>query len=121
MALHHKLCHTLGGMFDLPHAQLHTAVLPHVVAYNQSATSDAMKRVSAALGAKVAAQGLYDLSCGLGATMALRDLGMREDGIEAALKQALLNPYWNPRALEREPLRALLSNAYHGNPPPQAY
>src|SRR3546814_8610787 len=25
VALHHKLCHTLGGTFDMPHAQTHTA------------------------------------------------------------------------------------------------
>ena len=29
MALHHKLCHTLGGSFNLPHAETHTVVLPH--------------------------------------------------------------------------------------------
>ena len=28
MALHHKLCHTLGGSFNLPHAETHTIVLP---------------------------------------------------------------------------------------------
>ncbi len=34
MALHHKLCHTLGGTFDLPHAETHTIMLPHALAYN---------------------------------------------------------------------------------------
>jgi alcohol dehydrogenase class IV len=37
MALHHKLCHTLGGSFDLPHAETHAVVLPHAVAYNSAA------------------------------------------------------------------------------------
>ena len=27
MALHHKLCHTLGGAFNLPHAETHTCLL----------------------------------------------------------------------------------------------
>src|SRR5262249_49398149 len=33
MALHHKLCHTLGGSFGLPHAETHTVVLPHATRY----------------------------------------------------------------------------------------
>ncbi|NJO32540.1 MAG: maleylacetate reductase, partial [Rhodospirillales bacterium] len=32
MALHHKLCHVLGGAFDLPHAQTHAIILPHATA-----------------------------------------------------------------------------------------
>ena len=32
--LHHKLCHVLGGTFDLPHARTHAVVLPHVLAFN---------------------------------------------------------------------------------------
>lgn len=30
MSLHHKLCHTLGGTFNLSHAETHTIVQPHV-------------------------------------------------------------------------------------------
>ena len=37
VGLHHKLCHTLGGSFGLPHAELHTVVLPHALAYNAPA------------------------------------------------------------------------------------
>jgi len=32
MGLHHKLCHTLGGSFNLPHAEVHTIILPHALA-----------------------------------------------------------------------------------------
>ena len=67
MALHHKLCHVLGGSFDLPHAETHTVVLPHAVAYNAPAAPEAMARVARALGAEEAAQGLYDLAGRLGA------------------------------------------------------
>ena len=45
MALHHKLCHTLGGTFNLPHAETHTVVLPHAVAYNAEAAPEAMGRI----------------------------------------------------------------------------
>ena len=37
MALHHKLCHVLGGTYNLPHAETHSIVLPHAVSYNSSA------------------------------------------------------------------------------------
>ncbi|MET8331578.1 iron-containing alcohol dehydrogenase [Streptomyces sp. NPDC005181] len=39
--LHHKICHALGGTFDLPHAGTHTAVLPHVLAFNVEAAAEA--------------------------------------------------------------------------------
>src|SRR4029450_7769806 len=42
MGLHHKLCHTLGGTFNLPHAGGHTVVLPHATAYNRAAAPEAM-------------------------------------------------------------------------------
>ncbi len=117
MALHHKLCHTLGGTFDLPHAETHTALLPHAVAYNRSAAPDAMARIARALGTGDAAGGLFTLASSLGATMALRDLGLPREGIEETVRLALANPYWNPRALEADALRDLLARAWAGAPP----
>ncbi len=117
MALHHKLCHTLGGAFDLPHAETHTAVLPHAVAYNAPAAPDAMRIVAEALGTADAAQGLYDLARRLKAPVALRDLGMPETGIEAAVDAALKSPYWNPRPLDRPSLHDLIARAHAGVAP----
>lgn len=120
MALHHKLCHTLGGTFDLPHAETHTAVLPHAVAYNAHAAPEAMRRVARALGVTDAATGLYDLASGLGAKMALRDFGMPEAGIDQAADLALQNQYFNPRPLERDAVRALIRDAWAGVRPAAA-
>jgi len=117
MALHHKLCHTLGGTFNLPHSETHTAVLPHAVAYNATVEPDAMRRIAGAIGKKDAATGLFDLASGLGARMALRDLGMPESGIEEAADLTLQNPYWNPRPLEKDAIRALLRAAWSGQRP----
>jgi maleylacetate reductase len=117
MALHHKLCHTLGGTFDLPHAETHTAVLPHAMAYNTPAVPEAARAVAEALGTDDAARGLYDLARRLGARMALKDLGMAEHGIDKAADLALANPYWNPRPLERGAIRDLIARAYAGEPP----
>lgn len=114
MSLHHKLCHTLGGSFNLPHAQTHTVVLPHALAYNASAAPQAMARIAAALGAPDAATGVFDLARALGAPTALRDLGMPEGGLPRVRELALSNPYWNPRPLEADALKQLLDNAWAG-------
>lgn len=117
MALHHKLCHTLGGTFNLPHAEVHTVILPYATAYNRDAVPDAMRIAAQALGAPDAARALYDLSGALGAPRALSDIGMPEEGLDRAADLATQNPYYNPRPIEREAIRKLLDDAYHGRPP----
>ena len=117
MALHHKLCHTLGGTFNLPHAETHTIVLPHATAYNAPATPEAMARIARALGSGTAARGLYDLAKSLGAPIALKSLGMPEDGLETVADMAVRNPYFNPRPLTRQGILELLANAWEGRSP----
>jgi alcohol dehydrogenase class IV len=114
MGLHHKLCHALGGSFDLPHAGVHTVVLPHAAAFNRTAAPDAMRVVADALGASDAAQGLYDLAVRLGAPVALRDIGMPADGLDRAATLATENPYYNPRAIDYAGVRQLLEDAFRG-------
>jgi maleylacetate reductase len=117
MALHHKLCHTLGGTWNLPHAETHTIVLPHATAYNERAAQDAMARVARALDAASAAQGLFDLAQRLHAPLALRDIGMPESALDEAARLATTNPYYNPRPVEFGPVRELLHRAWAGLPP----
>jgi alcohol dehydrogenase class IV len=114
MALHHKLCHTLGGSFNLPHAETHTIVLPHALAYNAEAAPQAMSRIAKALEGSSAAQAVYDLARDNGAPVALRDIGMKESDLDLACEHALKNQYPNPRPLERDAIRALLQNAWEG-------
>ncbi len=117
MALHHKLCHVLGGSFNLPHAETHTVILPHATAYNSASSPDAMQRICRALRSNTAAAGLYDLAKKLNAPLTLKDIGMPEDGLDKAAEIAVANPYPNPRALERNAIRQLLDDAYHGRRP----
>jgi maleylacetate reductase len=117
MAIHHKLCHTLGGTFNLPHAETHTVILPYATAYVAEFAPDAMAAIERALGSENAASGLRDLAKSLGAPLSLAQIGMPEDGIEKAADLAVKNAYWNPRPLEREAIRDLLNRAYHGAPP----
>jgi maleylacetate reductase len=117
MALHHKLCHTLGGSFDLPHAETHTIILPHALAYNAPAAPAAAARIGRAIGAQDPARGLYDLARRLNVSMALRDLGMPEASINRAADLAMTSPYWNPRPVEREAIRDLIARAWSGDVP----
>lgn len=117
MSIHHKLCHTLGGTLNLPHAETHTVVLPHAVAYNRPAAPEAMARIAMALGAADAAQGLFDLAVAVGAKTSLRALGMREADLDRVTMLATANPYWNPRPVTPEGVRALLADAFEGRRP----
>jgi maleylacetate reductase len=117
VALHHKLCHTLGGMLNLPHAETHTIVLPHATAYNAPAAPQAMARIARALGVDDAAEGLYDLARRLGAPTSLEELGVRAADLDRVADAALLSAYPNPRALEREAIRQLLEDAWQGRRP----
>jgi maleylacetate reductase len=117
MALHHKLCHVLGGSFNMPHAETHTVILPHATAYNSKGADEAMMRIARALGATSAASGLYNLAKSLGAPLTLKELGMPEDGLDRAADIAAANPYANPIPIERNAIRKLLDNAYHGRRP----
>jgi maleylacetate reductase len=117
VALHHKLCHTLGGLFNLPHAETHAVILPHALAYNAPAVPDAMAAMTKALGVSDPTRGLYDLERRLGAPQSLREIGMPEDGIDRAADLAVSNPYWNPREVERDAIRELIARAWRGEPP----
>jgi len=116
MALHHKLCHVLGG-FGLPHAETHSIVLPHAMRYNRDAAPEAMRRIEKSLEKKDAPGAVWDLEAGLGIPMRLSDIGMKEADIERAARIATEAPYPNPRKVEYAPVLALLRDAYAGRRP----
>jgi alcohol dehydrogenase class IV len=120
MALHHKLCHTLGGTFNLPHAETHAVILPHAVAYNASAEPQVMSEIARALGAQDAAGGLFELAGAIGVRRSLKHIGMREEDIDRASDLAVTNPYWNPQPVERGAIRRLIGRAWAGLPPVDA-
>jgi maleylacetate reductase len=117
MALHHKLCHTLGGSLNLPHAETHAIILPHAMAYNLSAAGAELAPVAAMFGQKDAAVALWDFARSLGAPMALKDLGVTEADLDRMADLAATNPYWNPREITKDGIRALLGRAWEGAAP----
>ncbi len=114
IGIHHKLCHTLGGSFNLPHAEVHTVILPHAVVFNSNAAPAAMRVTAEALGVEHPGRGLFDLAARIGAPVSLKEIGMPEDGLERAAELAVENPYANPRPVDYAGVLALLRNAYEG-------
>jgi alcohol dehydrogenase class IV len=116
MSLHHKLCHTLGGSFNLPHAETHTIVLPHALAYNAPKVPVAMAALAEALPESDgdAIQGLNRLLNKLGVTRDLKSFGMKEENVVKAAEIAVSNPYWNPREIERSAIEELIRRAWAG-------
>lgn len=117
MAIHHKLCHTLGGTFGLPHAETHSVVLPYALAYNAGAAPEAMTALRRAMGQADPVASLRTFSRDLGLPQSLRELGMPESGVDRAIELSLQSAYWNPRSLAEAPLRELLAYAWAGLPP----
>ncbi|PKV97666.1 maleylacetate reductase [Amycolatopsis echigonensis] len=116
--LHHKICHVLGGAFDLPHAQTHAIVLPHVLAFNAAPAADAAARTAAALGAPDPAIGLFELAARLGVPAGLRELGLLESDVDTVLDEILeLAPADNPRPVTAAGVRTLLHAAWAGIEP----
>lgn len=116
--LHHRMSHVLGGTFGLPHSETHAVVLAHVVAFNAPAAPGAEVQIAAALGAPTAVGGLIALRDRLHAPTALRELGLRESDIPAAVEQILaVVPASNPRLVTRGDLTALLRAAWAGQAP----
>jgi alcohol dehydrogenase class IV len=116
MALHHKLCHVLGG-FGLPHAETHSIVLPHAMRYNRDAAPEAMRRIEVSLEKKDAPGAVWDLETDLKLPMRLADIGMKQADLERAARIATEAPYPNPRKVEYAPVLALLTDAYEGRRP----
>ena len=117
MALHHKLCHTLGGTFDLPHAETHTVVLPHALAYNAPALpKETRDDLAAALPGSEGdpIRGLNVLLGRLKVKRGLKELGMKEEGVDRAAELATQKAYPNPRELEREKVREVIRRCWAG-------
>ena len=116
MALHHKLCHTLGGSFNMPHAETHTIILAHALAYNSPAIPKVMKQLAEILPESNgdAIHGLNVLCAHLKVSRGLKDYGFKEDDIDKAADIAVSNPYYNPRAIERGLIRESIRRAYAG-------
>jgi alcohol dehydrogenase class IV len=117
MALHHRICHVLGGTFGLSHGDVNAVVLPHAARFNQDAAPEALERAARALGAADAATALFDFALSIGAPTSLAQLGMREEDLDRVAELSADPPPWNPRPVVVADVRALLEDAFLGRRP----
>ena len=120
MGLHHKLAHVLGGTFRLPHAGVHSALLPHVAAFNAPAAPAAFALAAEALGVAGpdrVAPALFDLATRLAAPTSLAGLGLAPEAIEQVAATVAASPVVNPRPVTEADLVRLLRDAHAGKQP----
>jgi len=117
MAIHHRICHVLGGTYDLPHAQVNAIVLPHAVAFNATAATEAVGRVAQALDQEQAAVALFDLARSMGVSMALAELGLDASALAEVAAIVVESDFYNPRPASRSDVESILEAAYEGRRP----
>lgn len=118
-SLHHALCHLLGGMFDLPHAETHAIVLPHAVAYVLPVVPGARRRLAAAFGVGVTdvADTIWELGTAVGTPDGLKEIGLSHDQLPAAARAAVDKRLNSPRPLNEPAAKRLLEDAWAGRRP----
>lgn len=118
---HHKLAHVLGGKYGLPHAAVHSALLPHVVGALSAEAGDALAPLAGALGEPPTGLGpaLHRFARGLGAPTALAGLGraLGDDDLRSVARVVAGSGVPSPRPLSEEGLLALLRDARAGGQP----
>jgi len=120
VALHHKVCHALGGHSRAAHGDLNVVFLPHAMAFNAPAAPAAAATVAAALDVDDPAAGLFDLAERLGAPTSLAELGVAADQLEDIAQASTRRRFDNPRPVETDDVLRLLQAAHRGERPQTA-
>jgi maleylacetate reductase len=111
MGLHHQLAHVLGGAFDLPHAELHTLLLAHVMAFNLPAAPAAEARLDRIAGPDPVAV-VSRLARAHEGPTTLGALGVPRGELRGIAERVVAQPYPNPRRLDVDEVTALLEEAW---------
>jgi maleylacetate reductase len=120
MGLHHKLAHVLGGTYRLPHAGVHSALLPQVAAFNVTAAPEAFTRAARALHAGAPGDvgpAVFDLATLVGAPTSLAGLGLGPDAVDVVAAAVAATNVINPRPVTEPDLVHLLRAAFAGTRP----
>lgn len=122
MGVHHKICHVVGGNYNLPHAGVHSVVLPYAVAYNLDHAAEPLARAQRALtaagiDAPDPATGLWQLERAIGTPGSLADIGLAHDQIPTAAAAVAAAGMVNPRPVDQGAIEQLLRDAWEGTAP----
>jgi len=116
IGMHHRICHVLGGRFQVPHGESNCVVLPHVLAYNAAAIPEACAMMESVMGAHPAVA-LQRLVRDLGAPVSLRELGVPADSIAAIADESFPHIDHNPLPVDDAAVLRLLEAAWAGQEP----
>ena len=121
MALHHGLCHVLGGRTGIAHGVVNAILLPHVMAFNAEAVPDAMSAIADAMDAGARTRDIGAAPRAVAALVAtfpvpkrLREAGLSEDMLPSLAAEAAANPTVkaNPKPVTEADLVQLLRSAW---------
>lgn len=112
MALHHGLCHVLGGTAGLPHGVANAIVLPHAMRFNLTAATNELAQVAELMGVsrpgqsplangRKAAEYTSDFITQLGLPQRLREVGLSQNDLPYLAEVAFQNQtiHQNPRPI----------------------
>jgi maleylacetate reductase len=117
IGLHHKICHALGGHFDLPHGETNSVILPHVVAFNAPGMPEIIRDIENALGARDAVAAIFELADRIGAPSSLRELGLHQSDLRPIAEEVVATGVHNPTPITVDNIAALLTSAWAGRRP----
>lgn len=117
IAIHHKLCHVLGGHHGIPHGESNSVILPYAVAYNETAAPKAMEKIMAAMGTDSASGGIYDFATEMKVPKSLKELGMKESDLDIAAEETVRTTPYSPKPAQVKSVREMLQQAYEGIKP----
>lgn len=107
-SLHHKLCHALGGRFNLPHAETHAVMLPLTTELALRHERDAARTITRALDADDAVSGLQELGRQLGAPTGLARFGLTAEGAAALAEDVDVTALATPFRVTEDDVRDVL-------------
>jgi len=121
MALHHGICHVLGGKTGVAHGILNAIMLPHVMRFMADAVPDAMGAIAEAMSAgartrdfAAAPRAVAALVATLPVPHRLRDAGVPEGVLDSVATEAASNSRIrkDPKAVTDADVRELLRAAW---------
>ncbi len=113
----HGIGHQLGAVAGVPHGYTSCVMLPHVMAYNESATVERQQRIANTLGRpdQPASESMSELIALLGMPTRLRDVGVEQHHFEAIASGSLANAWVRANArpiTSAEQVITILERAY---------
>ena len=127
----HSLAHKTGAMFDIPHGCCNAILLPSVIQYNAKVCADRYATIARMLGltgntdkqlTDAIIDSIKELNKKLGIAQTYKENGVSEElfkqHIDEIAANAVLDPCTgsNPRKIDAEGMKKVLTCAYYGEP-----